>query len=64
MIRSGYGCYALGYRFCSRCRTYFKTRAIRCPDCGTLLRKKPRRKRNRLETSTRPHPVISKAEAG
>lgn len=63
VIRRGYGCYAQGYRFCSRCRIYFKTTAIRCPDCGTLLRKKPRKKKNRLEAVARPHSVISMADA-
>lgn len=41
---SGKGKYAMGYKFCSTCRVYFKISNIRCPICGKLMRSSPRKK--------------------
>jgi uncharacterized paraquat-inducible protein A len=36
--------YANGYKYCSRCRTYYLTDDNRCPYCRILLRVSPRKK--------------------
>ncbi|MEM4273669.1 MAG: hypothetical protein QW420_04855 [Candidatus Caldarchaeum sp.] len=38
--------YADGYRYCSRCMEYRKALSDRCPECGTMMRQKPRRRRH------------------
>jgi len=37
--------YANGYKYCSRCRAYYKTDDVRCPYCRILLRSSPRKKK-------------------
>jgi rRNA maturation endonuclease Nob1 len=37
--------YVDGYRYCSRCHCYRETSLDRCPECGTLMRRKPRKKK-------------------
>ena len=37
------GRYRAGYKFCSYCRTFVKTRRIRCEKCKRLLRSRPRK---------------------
>ena len=36
--------YANGFKYCTRCRTYYKIEGYRCPYCGTALRSSPRKK--------------------
>lgn len=38
--------YKYGWRYCSGCENYYKTKAVFCPsrDCNTRLRLKPRHK--------------------
>lgn len=38
--------YINGYKYCTRCRVYYKTDNMRCPICSTLLRNSPRKKKN------------------
>jgi len=37
------GRYRAGYKFCSYCRTFVKTRRIRCEKCKRALRSRPRK---------------------
>ncbi|MEM2149676.1 MAG: zinc ribbon domain-containing protein [Nitrososphaerota archaeon] len=37
--------YANGFKYCTRCRTYYKIEGYRCPYCGTALRSSPRKKK-------------------
>jgi len=37
-----------GYRYCGRCGRYRDTVLDRCPECGALMRHKPRNRRRRL----------------
>jgi uncharacterized paraquat-inducible protein A len=37
--------YSRGFRYCTRCRAFYKTGSSRCPVCGTLLRINPRKRR-------------------
>ncbi|MEM1731264.1 MAG: zinc ribbon domain-containing protein [Ignisphaera sp.] len=37
--------YADGFKYCTRCRTYYKIEGYRCPYCGVLLRSSPRKKK-------------------
>ena len=36
--------YLQGYKFCTRCRAFYYTDGIRCPNCGAILRTRPRKK--------------------
>jgi uncharacterized paraquat-inducible protein A len=38
--------YSGSFRYCTRCRAFYKTGSPRCPVCGTLLRINPRKRRN------------------
>lgn len=37
--------YRNGYRYCSKCRAYYKTEDVRCPECGAPLRTNPKKKK-------------------
>lgn len=37
------GFYRRGYKYCSRCGTFMETASVRCPECGTVLRVRPRK---------------------
>ena len=40
--------YNNGYKYCTRCRAFYKVESTRCPVCGVILRASPR-KRKHLE---------------
>jgi len=35
--------YGKGYKYCTRCRVFYKVESARCPICGVLLRSNPRK---------------------
>jgi len=37
--------YGRGYKYCSGCMMYIRTKGRRCPYCGKLLRSRPARKK-------------------
>ena len=34
-----------GYKYCTRCRAFYKVDSTRCPVCNTILRFSPRKRR-------------------
>ena len=38
--------YSKGYRYCTRCRVFYKVESARCPICGVLLRSNPRKRKS------------------
>ncbi|MEM0461247.1 MAG: hypothetical protein QW318_03495 [Candidatus Caldarchaeum sp.] len=54
--------YSDGYRYCSRCMEYRKTVYDRCPECGTMMRSKPRRRKHEDTVWMEIEPVRSVAE--
>jgi len=51
-VAGGNGRYSRGYKYCSQCQAWFKTRDTYCPYCGFKMRATPR-KRNRKAVKPR-----------
>ncbi|MEM2216591.1 MAG: hypothetical protein QXP57_08530 [Nitrososphaerota archaeon] len=38
--------YVDGFKYCTRCRVYYRVEGYRCPNCKILLRNSPRKKKS------------------
>ena len=52
--------YGNGYRYCTRCRAFYKVKSTRCPVCGVILRASPRKRRYVEVRSVRISPELEK----
>jgi len=50
--------YDKGYKYCSKCTAYYLTDSNRCPYCGNLLRRLPRRRKHMRFKRVNPPPEV------
>jgi len=52
--------YNNGYKYCTRCRAFYKTKSPRCPLCNTILRSNPRKRRGMVFKALEVTPELEK----
>ena len=56
--------YSDGYKYCTRCRAFYKVKSTRCPVCGVILRASPRKRRGLDVKSVEVSPELEKELEG